>query len=309
MSLIICYVGSNGTVIIGDKRRIDFLGNEKKRELLEEELYSGSIKTDESLNKRAKELGITIKISDDASKIREIGDVVMGEVKTSTPMETKRKRVYGTTGSYSLVELSGSTIKNMKTGDTSIVFFGNKFTKELANKTVKKHWKNKLSLKDVEDIFKRATEEVSKHTPSVSRDYDLITKNPALSKQQSRELLRNTIIQDVKELEKWRSELKERMEKAAKSIAMSSKIMEKGTVGKVRNINGNKVDITLEEGVEALDLEWNLVAKAGEMVTMEVHEPELVSVGDLAVVEDENLCILRTKCGLKCKVILCKADK
>jgi len=306
LSLIICYVGSNGTVIIGDKRRIDFLGNRKKRELLEEELYSGSIKTEESLIKRAEELDITLKIDDNASKVREIGDVVVGEVKTSTPMETKRKRIYGTTGSYSLLELSGSTIKNMKTGDASIVFFGNKMTKELASKTVKKYWKNKVSLKDVADVFKKSAEEVSKHTPSVSRDYDIITKNPTLNKKQSRELLRSTIIQDVKNLEKWRSELKEQMEKAAKSIAMSSKIMENGTVGKVRDIKGNKVDITLSEGIEAHDLEWNLKAKPGEVVTMEVDEPEMVSVGDLAVVEHENLCIMRTKCGLKCDVILCR---
>lgn len=309
MSLIICYVGSNGAVIIGDKRRIDFLGDEKKRELLEEELYSGSIKNEDALLKRAKKLDITLKISDDASKVREIGDVLVGEVKTSTPHETKRKRIYGTTGSYSLVELSGSTIKDMKTGDTSIVFFGNKSTKELAGKTVKKHWKNKISLKDVVDIFEKSMKEVSKHTPSVSSQYDIITKNPSLNKNQARELLRSTILQDVKDLKKWRSELKEQMEKAAKNIAMSSKILENGTVGEVRKVNGNRVDIALSKGVEALDLEWNLKARPGEVVTMGVDQPEKVQVGDLAVVENENLCIMRTKGGLKCEVILCREDK
>jgi hypothetical protein len=233
---------------------------------------------------------------------------VVGEVKTSTPQETKRKRIYGTTGSYSMVELTGSTIKNMKTGDSSIVFFGNKKTKELASKTLKKHWKNKVSLKDVAQIFEKSMKEVSKHTPSVSPEYDIIMKNPSLDKIQARELLRSTILQDVKDLEKWRSELKEQMEKAAKSIAMSSKIMENGKVGVVRSINGNKVDITLSKDVEALDLEWNLKARPGEMVTMEVDEPEKVKVGDMAVVENENLCIMRTKCALNCDVILCLAD-
>ena len=94
MSLIICYTGSNGSVIVGDKRRIGFFGNEKKRELLEKELYSLSIKTKEALLKRAGELDITLKITDDAEKVRELGDVVVGEVKTTTPFETKRKRIY-----------------------------------------------------------------------------------------------------------------------------------------------------------------------------------------------------------------------
>ncbi len=309
MSLIICYTGSRGSVIIADKRRIGFFGNEKKRELLEEELYSGSIKTQENLLKRAKQLEITLKITDDAQKIRTIGDVVVGEVKSTTPFETKRKRIYTTTGSYSLVELSGSTIKKMESGDTSIVMFGNKSTKEIANKSIKKNWKKKISLKHVGEIFKKAMEEVAKNTPSVSQDHDLIIKHPILNKSQSRELLRKTIIQDVKDLEKWRGELRDQMIKAAKGIEMSTKILENGVVGKIRQIEGNKVEIALAEGIEALDLEWNLKAKPGEVVYMEVDDPHLVSVGDVAVVENENLCIMPSKCSLKCEVILCKVNK
>jgi len=41
---------------------------------------------------------------------------------------------------------------------------------------------------------------------------------------------------------------------------------------------------------------------------MTVEKPELVSIGDVAVIENENLCIMRTKCDLKCNVILCKAE-
>lgn len=309
MSLIICYIGSRGSVIIGDKRRIGFFGNEKKREALEDELYSGSIKTQESLLKRAKQLGITLKITDDSSKVRTIGDVVVGEVKNTTPFETKRKRIYATTGSYSLVELSGSTIKKMESGNTSIVVFGNKSTKEIANKVLKDNWKKKFSLKDIGEIFKKAMEEVASHTPSVSPGYDLIIKYPSLNQKQSRELIRSTIIQDVKELEKWRGELREQMIKAAKGIEMSSKIVDDGLVGKVHKITGNTVEIELAQGVEAMDLEWNLVAKPGEIVSMEIDHPNLVSVGDMAVVKDENLCIMPSECGLKCDVILCKADK
>lgn len=309
MSLIICYTGSNGTVIIGDKRRIGFLGNEKKRELLEEELYSLSIKTQEALLKRADELDITLNISDDAEKVRELGDVVVGEVKNTTPFETKRKRIYATTGNYNLVELSGSTIEKMEGGTTSIVVFGNKSTKKIANKVIQENWKKKVTLKDVAGIFKMAMEEVSRQTPSVSQRYDIIVKNPTLDKDQAKELLRTTIIQDVKDLEKWRSELKEQMIKAAKGIEMSSKILDKGVVGKVSKIEGDLVEITLAPGVEALDLEWNLQAEAGEVVSMEVDDPSRVSMGDMAVIKDENLCIMPSQCGLKCEVILCRADK
>lgn len=308
MSLIICYTGSNGSVIIGDKRRIGFLGNEKKRKLLEEELYSLSIKSQDELLKRAAELEITLKISDDAEKVRELGDVVVGEVKNTTPFETKRKRIYATTGIYNLVELTGSSIEKMDGGTTSIVVFGNKSTKKIANQVIEENWKKKLSLKDVAGIFKKAMEEVSRQTPSVSQDYDIIVKNPELNKNQAREILRTTIIQDVKDLEKWRSQLKEQMIKAAKGIEMSNKIMDQGVVGKISKITGDQVEITLATGVEALDLEWNLQAEAGEVVTMEVDSPDKVSLGDMAVIKDENLCIMPSQCGLKCEVILCKAD-
>ena len=307
MSLIICYIGNRGTVIIGDKRRIGFFGDEKRREQLEEELYSGSIKRYGEMLRRAAELDITLKIIDDAEKVREIGEVVVGEVRFKTTFETKRKRIYATTGSYSIIELLGSTIKTMKTGETSIVVFGNKITKEITNEALKKYLTNKISLQGIAEIFKSIIKEVSSTTPTVSKEYDLIIKYPSLNKNQSRELIRNTIIKDVKELEEIRSELKNQMVNAAKSIEMASKIMEEGEVGRILKVHGNKVDIILKEGVEALDTDWNLKVKSGELVTMTVEKPELVSIGDFAVIENENLCIMRTKCDLKCNVILCRA--
>ena len=224
-------------------------------------------------------------------------------------MKQKRKRIYATTGSYSIVELLGSTIKTMKTGETSIIVFGNKITKEITNETLKKYLTNKISLKAIAEIFKSVIKEVSSNTPTVSKEYDLLIKYPSLNIKQSRELIRNTIIKDVKELEKIRSELKDQMVNAAKSIEMASKIMEEGEVGRILKIQGNTVEIILKKGVEARDTDWNLKAKSGELVTMTVEKPELVSIGDIAVIENENLCIMRTKCDLKCNVILCKAEQ
>ncbi len=304
-----CYIGSRGSVIIGDKRRIGFLGDEKAREKLEEELYSGSIKTKEELVKMAAELQISLKISDNAEKVREIGDVVVGEVKFKTPLETRRKRIYGTTGYYNIVKLLGSEIKRVQGGESSIVVFGNKITKEMANQALKEHWKTKITLKEIGEIFKQVMEEVAQTTPSVSPEYDLIIKHPPLNKKDARELLRTTILQDVKELGKWRDELREDMIKKAQSIQMASKIMDQGEVGRLKKINGNQIEIELNKGVEALDLEWNILSKPGEIVSMDIDQPEKVSIGDVVVIENENLCIKRTKSNLICDFILCRADK
>jgi len=167
---------------------------------------------------------------------------------------------------------------------------------------------NKISLKAIAEIFKSIIKEVSSNTPTVSKEYDLLVKYPSLNIKQSNELIRNTIIKDVKELEKIRSDLRDQMVNAAKSIEMASKIMEEGEVGRILKIQGNNVEIILNKGVEALDTDWNLKVKSGELVTMTVEKPELVSIGDVAVIENENLCIMRTKCDLKCNVILCKAE-
>ena len=51
MSLIICYYGKNGAVVGGDRRQIFFRGEEQKRKILEENLYSGEIKSEEELYK------------------------------------------------------------------------------------------------------------------------------------------------------------------------------------------------------------------------------------------------------------------
>ena len=94
MSLIIAYIGKKGCVIAADKRRIAFFGEKENRELLEADMYSGDITSDEELYKRAEELDVVLKISDDASKVRTVEDVALGEVTTRGSMETKRKRIY-----------------------------------------------------------------------------------------------------------------------------------------------------------------------------------------------------------------------
>ena len=307
MSLIISYIGSNGCVMAGDKRRIGFFGDKEKREKLEEYLYAGAIQTDEELIKVAGEQEVTLKISDDAEKIRSIDDVVVGEVRFKTPFETKRKRIYGTTNGYLIAELSGSEIKKVENGATSIVVFGNKITKQMANEIIKTHWKSKASLENVSEVFKKVMDEISGKTPSVSEEYDILIRHSGLDKKEAQKHLREVLVKDVKELQKWREGLRKQLATDAKSIKMASNIINEGQIGKVKSIDGTKLGIVLDKGIQALDMEWNVVAEPGNLIEMNTDDPSSVKIGDIAVIENENLCIKRTKCALTCNVILCKS--
>lgn len=309
MSLIISYIGRNGCVMAGDKRRIGFFGDKDKREKLEEYLYTGAIITDEELFKVAKEQEITLKIVDDAEKVRIIDDVIVGEVRYKTPFETKRKRIYATTNGYILTELVGSHIDKVENGDSSIIVFGNKITKAKANELIKKHWKSKASLENVSMVFKKVMEEVSVITPSVSAEYEILTQDVKLDKKEAQKLLRETMVKDVKDLQKMREGLRKQLDQTAKSIEMASKIVIEGEVGMVKSIEGENLKILLKEGVQALDMEWNIIADSGNLIEMNTDDPSSVIIGDRAVIENENLCIKRTKTNLQCNVILCKTDK
>jgi hypothetical protein len=307
MSLIITYIGNKGCVIAGDKRRIGFYGPKEAREKLEEELYAGTINTKEKLLKKADEHGVTIKISDDAEKIREIGDVVVGEVRSKTTTETKRKRIYATTGAYNIIELLGSDIKTSKSGGNSIIVFGNKYTQEQAEKSVKKYWKKNIDLIEIGKIFESIMDEAALKTPSVSPEYDIIIKYHTIESKEAKELLRTTLLQDVKELAEWRNQLQEKLIKTSQNIQMASKIIIKGNIGRVTNVKNDEIDVILDTGVEALDTNWKLLANPSETIKMTV-EPESNTIkGDLVVIEDENLCIKRTKQPLNCDLILCKS--
>jgi hypothetical protein len=308
MSLIITYIGSKGCVIVGDKRRIGFYGPEQAREKLEEELYSGKINTREKLLKKADEHGITIKISDDAEKIRERDDVVIGEVRSKTTLETKRKRIYATTGTYSMIELVGSDVQTMKSGESAIIVFGNKHTQKLAEKSVNKFWKSKINLLEVGKIFETVMDQVALETPSVSPEHDMIIKYPKIKIKDAKELVRKTIIQDVKELSMWREKLRENMVTTSKNIQMATKIIITGDIGTVDYVKENEIGIILDKGIEALNKDWEVLAKPSETIKMTVEDISKVSRGDLAVIENENLCIKRTKESLNCEFILCKSD-
>jgi hypothetical protein len=303
------YIGRNGCVMAGDKRRIGFFGDKEKREKLEEYLYSGAIITDEELFKVAEEHEITLKVSDDAKKVRVIDNVIVGEVRQKTPFETRRKRIYATSNGYIITELIGSHIDKYENGDSSIIIFGNKFTKSKANELVKRYWKSRASLENVFEVFKKVMGEISKITPSVSKEYDIYTQDIKLDKKEAQKLLRETLIKDVKDLQKMREGLRKQLDQTTKSIEMASRIVLEGEIGMVKSINGEKLKILLKKGIQAMDMEGNIIAGPGNLIEMNIGHPSSVMVGDIAVIENENLCIKRTKSNLQCNVIICKTDK
>ena len=54
-------------------------------------------------------------------------------------------------------------------------------------------------------------EEVAIETPTVSPEYDVMMKYPSIDTKEAKELLRITILQDVKDLEEYRTQLKENL--------------------------------------------------------------------------------------------------
>ena len=168
MSLIIAYVGKKGCVMASDKRKIGYFGDKENLRLLESELYDGSISNDEDFLKRAKELGISTKITDDANKLKIIGKTIRGEVSTKGTFETRRRRIYGTTNGYQIIELLGSETESRNAGKSGLIIFGNEFAKQMAETLIKRKWKSSLSLRYMGEIFLEIIQEVASKTPTVA---------------------------------------------------------------------------------------------------------------------------------------------
>lgn len=304
MSLIIAYIGKKGCVMASDKRRIAYFGNKDNRELLENELYTGKITSDEELYKRANELKVSLKITDDASKLKTIENVIMGEVSTKGSFETKRKRIYGTTMGYQIVQLIGSEIISKEKNDKAIVLFGNKRSKALAEKLINQKWKPSISLKFMGDVFEEILKEVSNQTPSVGKDFDVLIKNPKFDSVSAQKYLDEVIDRDVKLLYKFRKKLQEDLLEQKKTIQLASKIISEGKIGQVTKIDDKILEVKLNSDVQAFNSNWKQIAKPNDQVIM-ISETEDVKLGNEVVIENEKLCLEKNKVNLKCDIILC----
>ena len=282
MSLIIAYVGKKGCVMASDKRKIAYFGNKENLEALESELYNGEIATDEELYKRAKDFDISIKISDDGNKIDTVGNTVMGEVASKGAFETKRRRIYGTTNGYQIIEIIGSEIVSRSAGEKAIIIFGNNFAKKEAEALISKKWKSTLSLKYMGDIFKEIINEVSQKTPTLGDKFDVLIQQPKFTADEAQKYLNETIDQDVKVLAKIRQKLQEDLIEKSREIELASKIIK----------------------TQAFDNNWRQLAKPKGKVIM-FCETDDVKIGDKVVIENENLCLEKNKSNLSCNIILC----
>ena len=308
MSLIIAYVGKKGCVMAADKRRIAYFGLKEQRELLEQEMYSGEIRSDEELYARAEELDVVLKVTDNACKVKSIENVAIGEVSSRGTMETKRKRVYGTSNGFKIIELSGSNIVKSKRGDSSIIVFGNKIAKSLANEMIQERWKPSFSLKYMGDIFGQILKEISEVTPSVGKDYDVIIEKNNLSKSQVQDYIDEVAERDVKVLAKFRAQLREQLIEQNENIKLASTIIEEGSVGEIVIIDDTLIEVKLNDDVRAFDANWKILANPGQNVLMFVENSEDLEKGDEIVIEDEVLCVKKNKAILKCNIILCHLE-
>ncbi|MCQ2970075.1 hypothetical protein SAMN05216439_1848 [Methanobrevibacter gottschalkii] len=304
MSLIIAYIGKKGCVMAADKRRIGYFGDKKNLDLLEEELYEGSIGNDEEFLARASELGISIKITDDANKLKTVGNCIRGEVSTKGTLETKRRRIYGTTNGYQIIELLGSDTKSRNAGENGIVIFGNNFAKQLAHNLISKKLKGSKSLRYMGEVFEDILKEVSSKTPTVGKNIDVLMQQPDFNKTEAQKHLNLTIDHDIKVLTKFRQELTEQIVQQSIEIEMANKIINKGSVGHVVNVDGNMLFIQLNDKTQAMDGNWKQLAAPGQNVLM-FSESSNVEIGDEVVIENEELCLKKDKSSLKCDIILC----
>lgn len=169
MSLVVAFAGKNRSMIGGDQRSIAFFGGADR---LEEELYSGKIRTDEELLKRAEELGSVIQISDGREKVwkRDDGTVLVGEVTELSVESQRRRRVYLVAGGYILVEISGNRAEVSKRGKSTLIILGNKFTREFAYQRLGAAGKPP-EISSMKSLF----EEARRATASVSPDYAVLS--------------------------------------------------------------------------------------------------------------------------------------
>ena len=304
MSLIIAYIGKKGCVMAADKRKIGYFGDKKNLEILEKDLYDGIIIDDDEFKKRADELGISVKITDDASKLKIVGNCIRGEVSTKGTFETRRRRIYGTTSGYQLVELLGSEVTSRNAGETGIIIFGNNFAKKMAENLISKKFKPSSSLKSKGEVFEEIIKEVASKTPTVGDNCDVLRQDPLFNASQAQKHLNVTIDNDVKVLAKFRQTLTEQLVQQSIEIEMANKIIDKGDIGKVVSIDENMLFVQLNDKTQAMDENWKKLAGPGKNVIM-FTESDNVKLGDTVTIKDENLCLKKDESSLKCDVILC----
>ncbi|MDH7593556.1 MAG: DUF2121 domain-containing protein [Methanomicrobiales archaeon] len=174
MSLVISFIGVSGAVMAGDMREIRFRGEEDKIAILEDELYSGRIAMEETLELRAEGLGIEISISDTKNKIFQSDGVLIGEVTSTDGVVRSRRRLYATIDSYAIVDFldGAATIRRQGSGSSFIVL-GSEIGKAIAQNSINRYWKGG-EIREAIEIIMRVMTDVAEKTATVSRRYVMV---------------------------------------------------------------------------------------------------------------------------------------
>jgi len=181
VSLVIAFIGIQGTVMAGDTREIITIGDEISTELLEHELYSGLLITDDDVKKRAGDLGLFLTINDNKRKVTQRNGMLVGEVSETKCGVTRTRRLYATAGEYVLTEVTGSTVHVTGKGTASnFVVLGNEITQQIAHACIREQWKNG-GMQDAIRIIMLSMKRASDATASVSGLYNLINSTMKIS--------------------------------------------------------------------------------------------------------------------------------
>ena len=290
MSLIICYYGKNGAVMGGDRRQVFFRGDEEKRKILEEKLYSGEIKSEEELYKLAEELNIKIIIEDSREKVRKISDsVIVGEVR-SLGIDAKRRRVYATKGKCAIIDILNDTVTNeiIKEG-FGIVVLGNKFLKRKAEEELKKTAKlfPMMTIQQVEDAIKEIFEKLKWH-PTLSEVYDVCSVN------KYEKNFEEVVKKDIESLFKYREELRKQLIDFGKVMTIVNKIVKNGEIGVIKDEKLHLYDNYI--AIDKIDPNPNIF----KVVDVEGNFKE----GDVIVIENGDMKVKGTNEKVVTKYII-----
>jgi hypothetical protein len=174
MTLVMAFIGASGAVMGGDMREMTTIGSPDATAALERELFSGSLKTDDDLIRRAEELGVNISIRDDKVKVVERDGVLVGEVTAFEAGVLRSRLLYATAGSYTIVETGeGPPVRKGEGGAGNFVVLGNELAKGIAGRVIRDRWRNG-GLDDAREVITRSLEQAAAASPSVSRRFILV---------------------------------------------------------------------------------------------------------------------------------------
>ncbi|ABO35960.1 conserved hypothetical protein [Methanococcus maripaludis C5] len=290
MSVIIGYYGKNGAVIAGDSRNLLFKGIKSNREKLEELLYSGKIRTDEELMKKASEFDVNVYINDSEEKVRILGNLLCGEIK-SIGKDSKRRRMYLSKEKCAVLDIENDQItnKSVKTG-SGIVVFGNKYIKSLVESEIKKYIKDilKMSVKEIKNLFEKILEKTENATLSGKFEYYFVE-----TYENNFEM---AVEDDLNELFEYRKELSLKMVEMQKVMMIADKIVKIGDVGKIENGN-----LVLYDDFLAID---KICPEPTIYCEIEITG-EFIE-GDVITIDNESLKVKRTGNPVVVEKIICK---